>query len=51
MSKLHLGLNFPIKLNETLIDFCVCFFRFLEPSEASFYDSLLAGDQVSDGLS
>ena len=32
----HVGLNIPIKLNETLIDSCMVFFRFLGPSKASY---------------
>ena len=35
-SKSHLGLNIPTKLNETLIDSCMVFFRLLGPSKASY---------------
>ena len=35
-SKSHLGLNIPIKLNETLIDSCMVFFCLLGPSKASY---------------
>ena len=35
-SKSHLGLNIPIKLNETLIDSCMGFFRLLGPAKASY---------------
>jgi len=38
ISKLHLGLNIPIRLNETLIDSCVMFVRLPVLSEASFYE-------------
>ena len=38
ISKLHLGLNNPLKLNETLIDSCAVFFRVLGTSEASFHE-------------
>ena len=34
--KSHLGLNIPIKFNETLIDSCMVFFRLLGPSKASY---------------
>ena len=32
----HITLNIPIKLNETLIDSCMVFFRLLGPSKASY---------------
>ena len=32
----HLGLNIPIRLNETLIDSCMVFLRLLGPSKASY---------------
>ena len=32
----HVGLNIPIKLNETLIDSCMVFFRLLGSSKASY---------------
>ena len=34
-SKSRLGLNIPTKLNETLIESCMVFFRLLGPSKVS----------------
>ena len=35
-SKSHLGLNIPIKLNETIIASCMVSFLLLGPSKASY---------------
>ena len=41
MSKLHLGLNISIKLNEILIDVFMVFFRLHGPFEVSFYKIII----------
>ena len=43
-SNSHLGLNIPIKLNETLIDSCMVFFRLLGPLKRLIAKLLLAGE-------
>ena len=42
LNHIRLGLNIPMKLNETLIDSCMVFFRLLEPSKASYSETRLA---------